>query len=479
MSRSVIFPSFLLGLVGLFIVPLPVVAQGEKAPFTIRPSYDSGPVVAAKSRAMEPPKVDLLYDKGRARARFEAEQATPEQLARDVAETTRGMALARFQEFISGRGTLDLFLEAMSRAATTNLAFSKSEAETASVQATLWLVALNAEAVNRVRYQAGKISIADYDQTRRARLEAEQNWKDKGRLRGFITASFFSQDSLMPPKEMAKAWFEASRTSPGEIALARRDAAREELAARMQEFLTGRGTLDIILKACEQGGEAERALSKDELALAKAWAGQWRNLALIDAVSRGRYEWRVLSRADQFLCRYARLDTERRWFEKGRLTGILPFAWDLSGVLPNAPVGIVPHPSNGGKDNVLKLKDLARARFEAAQRRPELVAQDQLETVREMMYERFQEFIAGRGTLGIFLDCGRLLLATELSVAGGKAAQHRALEQRWAQAYLSEQANQARYNAGKIGIADYCETRLDRLEVEIALLWERKQTEKK
>jgi hypothetical protein len=416
----------------------------------------------------EVPSRSPLDHKDLARARFNAEQATTEELAREVAAVTREMALARLQEFLAGSGTLDSFLETIARAAMANLAFSKTEAETARAQALHWMFAWNAEVINRGRFEAGKLSRADYAQTRWARLEAEQAWKDKGRLGGLFAPLMPVLDDVLNDvvhgvpvfKELAKARFEAARTPPGEVALARQEAAREALTERMKEFLDGRGSLIILLKACQQAGDAERALSKDQTALAKSWASEWSYLMLMELVNRARYEAGKITAADFFETRYERLDAERRWPDKSRLTGVLS------------------HPAGVREDEVSGMRDLAKARFAAA-RRPELVAGDQLESVQEMMHDRLQEFISGRGTLDLFLDCSRYLLTVELALSRDKADRLKALQRHWGQMYEAEKVNQGRYEAGKINIADFLDTKRARLEAEIALQRERKLAEKK
>jgi hypothetical protein len=402
-----------------------------------------------------------LDQKNLARARFKAEPATTEQLARDVAETTRQISLARLQEFRSGRGTPDLLLEALSHAATAEMAFSKTDTQTARLQAIQWMHSWQAYVINRGRFEDRKIALADYAETRRALMEAEQAWKDKSRLDGSITAWARDLD-YATLRQLAQARFQVSQHRPEEIAPTLREAAREEVAARLGDFRAGRGGLhDLLLKACEHAGEAERALSKDPTALAKAWAYEWSRLWLIETVDRARHEAGKISLADLSQSRYARLDSERRWSDKSRLIGTLPLG------------------ASGADDGVLGRKELARARYNAAQRRPELATREELEAARVMLRERLKEFIAGRGTLSLFLNSNRSLLTIELIQASDKAARLQALEGHWRRLFEAETINQARHEAGRISIADLLETRLVRQEAEMALLREKQQHQRK
>src|SRR5262249_8792520 len=110
----------------------------------------------------------------------------------------------------------------------------------------------------------------------------------------------------------------------------------------------------------------------------------------------------MISIADFYRCRYARLDVERGWPEKGRLAGILPGVHD------------------GGEEDLLGVRDLARARFEASEATPETVAREQLKAAREVMLARFQEFRAGRGTVRRLCGWGPAPAGHRAERRGGK-----------------------------------------------------------
>src|SRR5262249_2269685 len=109
--------------------------------------------------------------------------------------------------------------------------------------------------------------------------------------------------------------------------------------------------------------------------------------------------------------------------------------------------------------------------------KPAPAAEDKLTTLLKARVEmaetefanRNQEFLAGRGTLDILFGAGKRLLQAQQELSNKKEDQISALE-----AYLKltkdiEEVNQARFDAGRITIADLAESKYYRLEAEIWL----------
>jgi RNA polymerase sigma factor (sigma-70 family) len=82
---------------------------------------------------------------------------------------------------------------------------------------------------------------------------------------------------------------------------------------------------------------------------------------------------------------------------------------------------------------------------------------------------RWEEFLAGRGTLDIMLQASRLLLEAEQALSDKKADQVTALENHWRRMKVTEDVNQARFDAGRLPISDLAQTKFYRLQAEIAL----------
>jgi hypothetical protein len=101
-----------------------------------------------------------------------------------------------------------------------------------------------------------------------------------------------------------------------------------------------------------------------------------------------------------------------------------------------------------------KLKSLLKQRYEAAG---------------EEVEGRFKEFLAGRGTLDIFIESSLRLCDAERELSAQNACQIVALEKRLRLLKEAEKINQVRFNAGRIPSQDLAQIKYNRLDAEIAL----------
>jgi hypothetical protein len=117
----------------------------------------------------------------------------------------------------------------------------------------------------------------------------------------------------------------------------------------------------------------------------------------------------------------------------------------------------------------LDAKALARAQFAAVHADPKELARAQLEVARLLYAAREREFLEGRGTLNFLLDASRKLLQAERAADPGAAGQAAALARHSARCGRIEAVEKERYDAGRVSLQDYLETRYARLEAEIEL----------
>jgi hypothetical protein len=82
---------------------------------------------------------------------------------------------------------------------------------------------------------------------------------------------------------------------------------------------------------------------------------------------------------------------------------------------------------------------------------------------------RWEELLAGRGTLDIFFGASLRLLESERELSDKKADQMGALESHWLRLKMLEEINQARFDAGRIPIADLSQTKFYRSQAELWL----------
>jgi RNA polymerase sigma factor (sigma-70 family) len=94
---------------------------------------------------------------------------------------------------------------------------------------------------------------------------------------------------------------------------------------------------------------------------------------------------------------------------------------------------------------------------------------EKLETANLEQDARMKEFLAGRGTLDFLFAGSRRLLEAQRDMSDKKEDQVAALEAHWQRMKQIEELNKKRFDAGRIGIQDYAESKYYRLEAEVWL----------
>lgn len=129
--------------------------------------------------------------------------------------------------------------------------------------------------------------------------------------------------------------------------------------------------------------------------------------------------------------------------------------------------------------NPLDAQFIAKAKFEAYRSDPRQLQKAKVNTARFALESRYKEFAAGRGTLDFLIRIALLLLESELAVCDNETDRIVALERHWTMMHQIEIINQARFEAGRIPVQDFAETKYFRLEAEIWLHQARAKQEKK
>jgi hypothetical protein len=111
--------------------------------------------------------------------------------------------------------------------------------------------------------------------------------------------------------QLARAKYEASKTSLRDLARQRREAAREgyESAARIYE--AGKGTQDALLEWTQWMAEAESAPPTPSADQVRELERRWEQLWLAEAITKGRLEAARASRTELMQARYARLTVQQ------------------------------------------------------------------------------------------------------------------------------------------------------------------------
>jgi RNA polymerase sigma factor (sigma-70 family) len=94
---------------------------------------------------------------------------------------------------------------------------------------------------------------------------------------------------------------------------------------------------------------------------------------------------------------------------------------------------------------------------------------EQLEAARTMTDARWMEFLAGRGTLDILLEASNHLLQAEFDLANKRSDRLAILESYWQRMKDIETVTEARFEAGRVPIADRAQTRFNRARAELWL----------
>jgi hypothetical protein len=271
------------------------------------------PLLPAKEFPL--PDIDEFDAKALARARFEAAHADLARLQQTRLAAVQVAYASRVKEFEAGRGTNSIVLEEVSRweEAKRDLLGSASAA---TVLERCWSMAWLIEDEDRRRYECGRIAVQDYVDSRYYRLSVEERLAklqaERGKGRSPIRSRLLRfpdlDVELLETKELARARFEAENTGPATRAEQRHEAARVAYAARLQEFLAGRGSLDLLLDTSVQ--RLKSALAQAGKNPLTAWERHWDSCQLVEAVNRRRYREGRIAVQDYMQSRHARLEAE-------------------------------------------------------------------------------------------------------------------------------------------------------------------------
>jgi hypothetical protein len=414
------------------------------------------------------------YAKELAKDLFESTQGTARDLTRARLEAARTQWAERYKRYRAGEldAKLDLLLEAaalLARAEREALEKPTPE-ERLKPLAAHWLYTLAAERIVEANYRAARVSLADVMQARQERLDAEIKLRDAGQQLSepfpIAAVALDRENSFLDyeVKEAAKHTFEMGRTDLADLARKRRDAAYASFQERMRKFQAGAqdATLDLLLKSAAILAEAELAALKkptpaDRLTpLAAHWLSAWWTEQNVEA----RYKLGRVSTADFMQGRHARLDAE---IEIRRAGG----GEKLSDPFSTPDLPLDEEEDFDGPDS----KALAKAQFEAGQADLRDLARERRDAIHVSL--RFLIWIHRLGeadlTLDLDLETARQLLEAELALHDDPAGRLEAFQRYWEYTKQTENTMAAKYEVGRVGLADYAQARFARLDAEIRM----------
>jgi hypothetical protein len=272
-------------------------------------------------------------------------------------------------------------------------------------------------------------------------------------------------DPLRPAvedKEQARAEFEASQARLADLRRERLEALTTQFRTRYQQSLVGRGSqLDIPKETARSIRDARLALAATPGQRVAALEWYWLYTRESDTVVSAQYQAGRASPADWANAVAVRLEAEIQ------LAGALRKQAPPS--LPDTPL-----PSPVLEEWVPLLdpawdRQVARDYFEAVEADTAKLARARLDATRVQHDTRWQQYLAGRGTLDFLLQSAQRLLEAKQAVSGTAADRQAALQQRWDQARVAEQVVGAQYAAARASPADYAQAQFTRLDAAIAL----------
>jgi hypothetical protein len=420
------------------------------------------------------PKPSPLDAKELAKAKFEVAHADRSSLLWQKVEVAWLDFNWRLQGYHAGRATLDILLESHARWVQSEQELAGKEADRLPYLNAIWLQRKSAHDSNKLRYDTGHLGLGDYMESTYLLLEAQLWLAEAGagrrqdRLgdrpmwaRGPVLVGGDDSDwipgDLQQAQEVArwKAQLLEELADRTWLLRAKREAADVVYDARMREFSTGRGMLHSLLEAAQRLLESERAVSNNAAGQVTALKRNWVRLSQIEHLIRQRYESGQVNVLDYTHSRYARLDAEIRLIAASAPSGGRSTSAGPAEVEGRGPLGA---------------KETAKGMRDALGADPDVVGGARLQAVRLEWEAGEQQFLAGRPALDFLLDSSNRLLDAELALR--EKAPHRlaALERYWERLWKIEVVNRLGYEANRVAIPDYTQSRHARLDAELRWL---------
>lgn len=298
----------------------------NRQPKPLRPARGRPEVSPLMNIGAIAPNEDLLDEHmNRARRKFEASQAAPQELALAKLIASRVILRERSKEFQAGQGILDSLLAAITRYVEAELATLK-DGDPTPLYERAWEYARAFEAILWKKQLDGRASLADYMTARLVRLKAEIQWakvragQKQPRRRLVASDPLALADTWEEPldyfKETAKSKFAASQVEPKELAKQCVEAARTIQADSFQNPLTSRlvyAMRDPILQASQTWLEAELAALDKDADASILFERAWEVVMEEEAMYKARYNAGRNPITDYLAVQSVRQELETRW----------------------------------------------------------------------------------------------------------------------------------------------------------------------
>ena len=248
-----------------------------------------------------------------AKSRHALEQQSLPKLLQSKAEVARLGLEGRFKEFVAGKIAAEFVLTAIDRFVAAERHVQPAGARTALERAlhAAWLV----ERINRAKYEAAAIPVSQYALALYEYLDLSERWhKTAGTrpvpLSGIDRPVYRNLGGPMMETELAKAQWAMVHEQPGKAAQAKVAAARDQVEARLKEFVAGKTTAEFLADAERMLLEAELALATSKAARLDALERYWKVTWIAEQINRSKHESGSIAVTQYMNTLYQRLHAE-------------------------------------------------------------------------------------------------------------------------------------------------------------------------
>jgi hypothetical protein len=424
-SRSLVF----LAMVGLSVLPAPAAAQRKGPPL----------------RMSEVPEATLPQEladgKLLAKAEREASLSTSQEIAQAKVAVARGWREARFTFFVAGKVTASSLDDARA-AKDAMLAVAAPPEKRLAALMEWWLVAWVADEIYQAKYARGSIGESQALETRYQRLEAEEALLQAAK--GMPDAAWLAvvpNRLVVLDDEAPWAIAALGRKDLKTLAAEKLKTAQDGWEAHFRAFVTGRTIPDFLLPWARRLVAAQAAVDGPPSAVRAGLAKVWQFTLAVEQSNQVKYDARSIAITQFAQTIYARCHAAFQWHQSGGTA----------------------EPLSTGE---VMDSNLAKAEWAMVHQKPEQFTQGKLAAARLQMEGRFKEFIAGKTNAEFLRAANEMLWEAESAVAATKAARQAASRRYWKAAWLCEEINRAKYEAGSIAITQYLQLVYQRLDAQ-------------
>ena len=460
----------LLGLLDVGTIAAQPAPTPERTEFTIlgRRPFQNRPwcgTFGLRENQITPFFILLDQDKVMAQGRYATDQATSEELARQRVEAARQAFQGWYKRYQTGRDELDDVLDPQFRLLQAQLAANGKTGMRAALEEN-WRHAVAVEITTQDMRRSGKSRVAEHVTASLNRLEIQRNRADHtGKEIGALEDLVSADDTLDYARRIAHFSHEAEHTSPAELDRERLRVARLAYRTWQRLFQGGRLSADELFEPAQQLLRAELAVR-----------GEQSRVAVLEQVLCDALEIEAICRKQNAFGRIRDADYSNA--RRNRLE--IQFA--LARLRPAMPSGAVFDTDSDEDDHgepLDRIRNLARARYDAAQMSLEQVLMAWQDDARKVAEYNSQLFGTERDGTGMrwpeTIPESTVRRARAELVGRGNDGRAEVAEASWQLAWQADEMNQLSLQSGRIYREMAAEARALRLEMEMELARLREQ----